>query len=120
MLFRPYAHSLFLLHCRRCCICIIGGHEYTPQYCLQLEAAYGEGMMSEGGSEAIEWMFDLIPIEGKMALDIGSGLGGVPLYLAKQYGMHVTGLEVNPWMVGRVKKKNTAFPERQSGFFAEL
>lgn len=31
--------------------------EYTPRYCLQLEAAYGEGMMSEGGKEGIEHMF---------------------------------------------------------------
>ncbi len=28
--------------------------EYTPTYCLQLEAAYGEGMMSEGGVKGIE------------------------------------------------------------------
>lgn len=26
--------------------------EYTPNYCLQLEATYGAGMMSEGGIES--------------------------------------------------------------------
>jgi phosphoethanolamine N-methyltransferase len=71
---------------------------YTPKYCLQLEAAYGKGMMSEGGQEAVEHMFQSIPLKGKTALDIGSGLGGVPFYLAEKYDMHVTGLEVNPWM----------------------
>lgn len=73
--------------------------EYYPEYCFSLEAAYGEGMMSEGGSEAIDLMFKGLPIEGKKALDIGSGLGGVPYYLAQAYGMEVTGLEINPWMV---------------------
>src|SRR5262249_4149455 len=33
-------------------------NEYTPTYCLQLEAAYGEDMMSEGGIEGIEHMFN--------------------------------------------------------------
>lgn len=73
--------------------------EYTPKYCLQLETAYGDGMMSEGGHEGIEDMFDQIPLAGKRALDIGSGLGGVVFYLAEKYRMRVTGLEVNPWMV---------------------
>lgn len=86
--------------------------EYTPGYCLQLEAAYGEGMMSEGGSEGIELMFDQIPLEGKVALDIGSGLGGVPLYLAEKYGMQITGLEVNPWMVEEAKRRT---PESLKG-----
>jgi hypothetical protein len=32
-------------------------NEYTPRYCLQLEAAYGHGMMSEGGREGIVLLF---------------------------------------------------------------
>lgn len=50
--------------------------EYSPHYCHLLEAAYGTGMMSEGG-EAIDLMFQGLSIQGKKALDIGSGLGGV-------------------------------------------
>lgn len=49
--------------------------EYTPEYCHELEAAYGKGLMSEGGFEGIEHMFEGISLEGKKALDIGSGLG---------------------------------------------
>ena len=79
--------------------------EYNSNYCLQLEAAYGEGMMSEGGIDGIEYMFDQIPLDGKVALDIGCGLGGVVFYLAGKYAMNVTGLEVNPWMVEEVKKR---------------
>lgn len=90
--------------------------EYTPNYCLQLEAAYGEGMMSEGGIEGIEWMFDDVSLNGKTALDIGSGLGGVPFYLAEKYGMMVTGLEVNPWMVGESKRRTPPFLKNRVDF----
>ncbi len=62
-------------------------------------------MMSEGGAEGIENLFDEVAIEGKKALDIGCGLGGVALYLAEEYGMEVTGLEVNPWMVIEANKR---------------
>ena len=79
--------------------------EYTPNYCLQLEAAYGEGMMSEGGLEGIDYMFRSIPLENKVALDIGSGIGGVALYLADKFSMEVTGVEVNPWMVVESKRR---------------
>ncbi len=72
--------------------------EYSPHYCHLLEAAYGTGMMSEGG-EAIDLMFQGLSIQGKKALDIGSGLGGVAYHLAREYDCQVTGLEINPWMV---------------------
>jgi cyclopropane fatty-acyl-phospholipid synthase-like methyltransferase len=80
-------------------------NEYTPKYCLQLEAAYGQGLMSDGGEEAIDWMFDQVPLEGKVALDIGSGMGGVAFYLAEKYHMHITGLEINPWLVMESAKR---------------
>lgn len=79
--------------------------EYTPNYCLQLEAAYGTGMMSEGGSEGIDYMFDSLGLEKKVALDIGSGIGGAAFYLAEKYSMQITGLEVNAWMVAESKKR---------------
>ncbi len=78
---------------------------YTPKYCLQLEAAYGKGMMSEGGAEGIEYLFDTIPLDGKIALDIGSGLGGIAFHLADKHAMQVIGLEVNSWMVEESKRR---------------
>lgn len=78
---------------------------YTPKYCSQLEAAYGKGMMSEGKEEAIEYLFEGISIDGKTALDIGSGLGGVVHYLADKHAMKVTGLDVNAWMIEEAKRR---------------
>lgn len=79
--------------------------EYTPKYCLQLEEAYGKGLMSEGGVEGIEHMFDQIQLKDKTALDIGSGLGGVAFYLSEKYGTQITGLEVNSWMLAEAEKR---------------
>ncbi len=91
--------------------------EYTPKYCLELQAAYGSGMMSEGGVEGIEYMFNSIALNNKVALDIGSGLGGVAFYLADKYCMHITGLEVNPWMVAYSKKQTPGHLRGKVDFF---
>ncbi len=80
-------------------------NEYPESYCDMLELAYGTGMMSEGGIDAIEEMFRDIPLVKKKCLDIGFGLGGIANYLADHYSAHVTGLEINPWMVRQANKK---------------
>lgn len=79
--------------------------EYNLDYCYFLEAVYGEGMMSEGGSEAIEAMFEGIDINHKSILDIGSGLGGVGLYLAKNFETNITGIDISPEMVAEAKRR---------------
>jgi len=78
--------------------------EYTPAYCSFLEAAYGEGMLSEGGEKAIQCLFDGVGLNGKTILDVGSGLGGMALYLASQYDCVITGIELNPAMVERANQ----------------
>lgn len=80
-------------------------NEYSDKYCLGLEAAYGEGMMSEGGSIAIEKLFEGVNPSNKRIVDIGSGIGGMALYLAKTYNAHITGLEINPWMVEESRRR---------------
>lgn len=92
--------------------------EYPPKYCLQLEAAYGKGMMSEGGINAIEHMFDFDStcLEKKTILDIGSGLGGNAFYLAEKYSAQVTGLDVNPWMIEESKRRTPEFLKDKINF----
>ena len=51
--------------------------EYPIDYCKSLELAYGDGMMSEGGSKAIDELFENITLSpGQRLLDLGCGLGG--------------------------------------------
>lgn len=70
-------------------------HEYPEEYCNMLELAYGETMMSEGGTHAIDDMFNGINLNQKKCLDIGFGLAGAAMYLAEKYRAKVTGLEKN-------------------------
>ncbi|ALA24187.1 class I SAM-dependent methyltransferase [Piscirickettsia salmonis] len=79
--------------------------EYPEEYCLLLEEAYGAGMMSEGGHEAVEIMFQYTDLPGKKALDIGFGLGGVAFYLAERYQTKVTGIEINPWLAEEATRR---------------
>lgn len=72
--------------------------EYTEDYCQCLELSYGEGMMSEGGTLAIDAIFDGIDLTNKNCLEIGSGLGGTAYYLAREHQAYVTGLEINQRM----------------------
>jgi ubiquinone/menaquinone biosynthesis C-methylase UbiE len=82
-------------------------NEYSDKYCLGLEAAYGHGMMSEGGSLAVEKLFQGIDPRNKRIVDIGSGIGGPALYLAQTYKARITGLEINPWMVEESTRRIT-------------
>jgi len=81
--------------------------EYSDKYCLGLEAAYGQSMLSEGGSLAIEKLFEGVDPRNKRIVDIGSGIGGVAFYLAQTYKARVTGIEINPWMVEESTRRIT-------------
>lgn len=78
---------------------------YTNDYCHQLELAYGDKMMSEGGSKGIEKMFQGIDLRGKKLLDFGSGLGGVAVYLASCHQAHVAGIEINGPMIEEARRR---------------
>lgn len=78
---------------------------YTKEYCHQLELAYGDNMMSEGGSKGIEKMFQGVDLQGKTLLDFGSGLGGVAVYLASRHQARVTGVEINKPMIEEANKR---------------
>ncbi len=58
--------------------------EYPEEICLYLEATYSEGMMSEGGTIAVERMFRGVALNHKCLLEIGFGLGGAAFTPAGQ------------------------------------
>lgn len=78
---------------------------YTKEYCHQLELAYGDSMMSEGGIKGIEKMFQGVDIKGKKLLDFGSGLGGVAVYLASRHQARVAGIEINEPMIKEARRR---------------
>jgi len=68
------------------------------------EAIYGKGLISLGGYQAIDNMFQNVELKDKTILDIGSGIGGMAYHLAEKYHCHVVGLEVRQWMADYAMK----------------
>lgn len=79
--------------------------EYSPDYCSFLEGTYGDNMLSEGGSEAIDRMFLDADVTNKKLLDIGAGLGGAAFYLAEKYNVPVVGIEITAWLANEAKRR---------------
>ena len=79
--------------------------EYPLDYCEMLEDVYGRGLMSEGGTKAIDELFDGVNLSNTRVLDVGSGLGGLAFYLAKEYNCTVSGLEINEEMIQEAVKR---------------
>lgn len=71
------------------------GEHYPPTTIAMLEAVWGEGFLSPGGSEEVARIVGENNISGSSVLDIGCGAGGGDLALVRMHGVgYVTGLDV--------------------------
>lgn len=77
--------------------------EYDAEFTSILEFFWGEGCLSPGGMEAVDMMFEGVDLNGKKVLDLGSGLGGPAIYLARQHAADITGLDVDEWLLAEAK-----------------
>ena len=81
----------------------------TPEYddvFLELsEMIYGSGFLSQGGPSEIDAMFTGINLTGLKILDLGCGLGGPALYLAKNNAVEVVGIDPQVSIVQRAQNK---------------
>ncbi len=68
--------------------------EYDPKLLAMLELIWGAGFLSPGGPAAVDEIVEGLDLAGKLVVDIGSGLGGVDVHLARQYGARVIGMEI--------------------------
>jgi len=61
-----------------------------------------------GGVEATEALIELCHIgKGKYVLDVGSGVGVTPCFIAKRYGCRVVGVDISERMVERSRERAT-------------
>lgn len=67
--------------------------EYSKEFTDVIELVYGLAWLSQGGSNAVDYMFSGQDLEEKKLLDVGSGLGGIDFYLAEKYGASITGID---------------------------
>jgi len=86
--------------------------EYSPELLAMLELVWGEGFLSPGGPTAVDEIVAGLDLADKLVVDIGSGLGGVDMHLAREHGARVIGMEIEAPLVelgrGRVDKAGLA------------
>ena len=75
--------------------------EYSDELIALLELVWGQGFLSPGGPEAVAAIIGDADLTDKTVLDIGCGLGGIELVLARDYGAHVTGVDIEAELVRR-------------------
>ena len=78
--------------------------EYGDDMVALLQLIWGEGFMTPGGADYIRTTLAGRDLSGKRVLDIGSGLGGHDIALARDYGAEVTGIEIEPDLLARARK----------------
>jgi len=92
--------------------------DYDGDMIALLEAVWGEGFMSPGGSGEVDRFLQGVDLASASVLDIGCGLGGMDLHLVKAHRAgKVTGIDIEPGLIARCERlaekhgiaKQTAF-----------
>ena len=76
--------------------------EYYQEMIATLELVWGEGFMAPGGEGNVRRMVAGLDLAGRRLLDIGCGLGGPALLLAKM-GAHVTAIDLEAPLLARAE-----------------
>ena len=77
--------------------------EYGAAMIAVLELVWGEGFMAPGGKGNVDRMVGELDLKGKRVLDIGCGLGGPAMVLARDHGAHVVGTDLEAPLVARAR-----------------
>jgi SAM-dependent methyltransferase len=76
------------------------GAQYPEHFVKRLEIVWGKGFLSPGGPEEVREIVDGIDLRGKSVLDIGCGLGGPSIVLAREMGVaRIIAIDVEPSLV---------------------
>lgn len=88
--------------------------EYGSELLAMLELIWGEGFLSPGGPTAVDEIVAGLNLKDKVVVDIGSGLGGVDMHLARAHGARVIGMEIEAPLValGRQRVAEAGLLER--------
>ena len=78
---------------------------YPDADVASLQLVWGQGFLSPGGSEAVTRILDGIDISGREVLDLGCGIGGPSIELAKTFNARrVLGVDVNQGNLNRARQ----------------
>ena len=80
-------------------------NNYNENNIDTMEMVYGKGYLSAGGDAEVLRILQGIDIEGKNVLDVGSGLGGACVAMAKNLNpQRVAGFDIDPIVLDRAQK----------------
>jgi ubiquinone/menaquinone biosynthesis C-methylase UbiE len=79
--------------------------EYHDAMVAFLEWIWGRDFMAPGGEGNVDKLVEGIELAGKRVLDIGCGIGGPAFVLARKYGAHVTGIDLEPQLIARATRR---------------
>lgn len=82
--------------------------EYGDDLVALLELVWGEGFLSPGGPEAVRAIVGGTDLADRHVLDIGCGLGGIDVLLAREYDARVVGVDVEAELVRRARERVAA------------
>jgi phosphoethanolamine N-methyltransferase len=77
--------------------------EYDDGMVAMLELIWGEGFLAPGGAGNVYEIVEGLDLWDKTVLDLGSGVGGVDLILAGEYGARVIGFEIEQALIERAR-----------------
>jgi len=79
--------------------------EYHDSMVAFLEWIWGRDFMAPGGEGNVDKLVGGLDLAGKRVLDIGCGIGGPAFVLARKYGAHVTGIDLEPQLIARATRR---------------
>jgi phosphoethanolamine N-methyltransferase len=80
-------------------------NEYDDSMVAMLELVWGEGFMAPGGEGNVARMVAGLDLEGRRVLDLGCGIAGPACILARNYGAHVVGTDLEPPLIERARRR---------------
>ncbi|KAF0303339.1 Phosphoethanolamine N-methyltransferase 1 [Amphibalanus amphitrite] len=91
-------------------------NQYTRNNILRYEKIFGETFVSTGGLQTTQEFCGRLNLSpGQRVLDVGVGTGGSAFFMARQFGCHVTGVDLSKNMVDIAEERRRQLsPELQS------
>jgi ubiquinone/menaquinone biosynthesis C-methylase UbiE len=79
--------------------------EYDDDLTAVLEAVWGEGFMSPGGTDEVDGILAGLELRERSVLDIGCGLGGMDIHIANTYPVaSVTGIDIEADLIEKCQR----------------
>jgi SAM-dependent methyltransferase len=82
--------------------------EYDDTMVSFLELIYGDGFIAPGGAEEVNNLIKGVDLAGKLVLDIGCGVGGIDVMLARDHGCDIIAVDVEAPLIERARQRAAA------------